>query len=62
LSQSERIDELRKCGWSLYRVFPRWKVYARRNKDEYHHYFNGNGLDFVTVFKNGRMAQGHINP
>jgi hypothetical protein len=54
------IDELLLSGWKHYERFPRWDVYSRRNKDNYNYRY-GLGLDFVTVFKNGRTARGYYN-
>ncbi len=59
---TQKEQELYEAGWHLYRTFPRWKIFWRRNADEYHHYWHCLGMDFLTLFKNGRTAKGYINP
>jgi len=61
MNQSEQIDDLKRNGWRLYQVYPRWKIFSRKTKD-IHLQFNPMGLEFITVFRNGRTAKGHINP
>jgi len=60
MTQSERIDSLSRAGWRPYRTFPRWRVFARKTQEK-HLQFNPQGLEFITVFKNGRTASGFIN-
>ena len=63
MNQAERIDDLRKQGWNFWRRYANgWAVLSRRNPDELHFYFNPVGLDFQTVFKQGRVATGIIQP
>jgi hypothetical protein len=59
MNESETIEELALSGRHIYRIFPRWKVFARKSRTGYQNFL---GLDFVTVFSNGRTAAGHINP
>jgi len=55
------IEQLLEAGWHLYRQLPRWKVFYRRNK-ELQELFGGAGLEYITVFRNGRTAKGYYNP
>ena len=54
--------ELYESGWKCYRVFPRWKVFYRKNVEARHDYWNCLGMDFITLFRNGRAARGHYAP
>jgi len=62
MNQSERVDDLLRNGWKLYRTFPKWQVFSRRNGELSHYYFAGFNVNFITVFRNGRTARGIIIP
>ena len=60
--RAEVIDELLQCGWSHHQTFPRWEVFCKHRPGCEHYYNNPAGLIYITVFRNGRTAKGHINP
>ena len=60
MNQTERIDDLLRAGWHIYKRLARWTVLARKSQDP-HLQFNPSGLEFLSVFRNGMTVQGFIN-
>jgi len=58
MNQSQRIDELTRLGW--WKLMPDneygWKFYARRDR----RHTRLIGYDYLTVFRNGRTADGVV--
>lgn len=61
--QSEVADDLTRSGWMHYQPTNSqgWRFFFRRNLENDHYYFgSGFGYDYLTLFKNGRIAEGII--
>jgi hypothetical protein len=64
MNREEKIEELMASGWKVFENFKKrgWTVFYKKNNDVFHYYFNPHGNDYLTVFKNGRSAEGYFRP